>query len=137
MAIKPNSFPKLPKLVNSKPGGSRIYTKTIDTSVANFAKRLEGGKSKGLFSLDLVDDPAASYMIDVAGGGAKVSKGHDEAKSTFHIETNKTTWLDITTGRVNPVMAYMQGRMRISGDMGFIKRVYAMAAKTEIQDFNF
>lgn len=136
MAKKIKSHPKLPKLVNSKQGGSRIYTKTIESSMDALAKRLSGSKTKGRFSLNLLDDAAASYTVDLSGGNAKVGKGHDES-ANLHIATTKETWVEISTGRLSPAMAYLSGKMRVSGDMGFIRRVYSLAAKQELQDFNF
>ena len=137
MSRTARSFPKIPKLVNSKPGGARIYTRTVDASVQNLAKRLEGGKSDGRFSLNLVDDHAASYTVHLEGGRSNVSKGKHEEMAEFHMETTKATWMDITSGRVDPVEAYIQGRFRVSGNKGFIKRVYAMAAKASMTDLPF
>lgn len=136
MATQSKSFPVLPKLVNSKAGGARIYTRTIDTSVSALAERLKGSKTRGRFSLDLVDDGPASFKIDLDGSKAVVGKGHDE-KAQLHIATTKATWLEVTSGRLSPAEAYLSGKMRVTGDMGFIKRVYSLASRQELVDFNF
>ena len=75
----------------------------------------------------------AVYQFDLSGeGGGKwyiaINNGTCDIKEGAHPAPNITIsmaaqdYLDMATGKLNPQMAFMSGKLRISGDMGLALR---------------
>ena len=122
-------YPTVTKLVNSKPGTTRIYARTLDKSISQLATRFEGRKVEGSLFVDLHDDDAAKYTLSMKGGQAEVTK--EETRADLTVRTDKATWVEMATGRLSPVEAFLMGKMELHGDIGLGKRLYALAAKSE------
>jgi putative sterol carrier protein len=75
----------------------------------------------------------AVYQFDLSGeGGGKwqvaINNGTCDIKEGAHASPNTTIsmaaqdYLDMVAGKLNPQMAFMSGKLRISGDMGLALR---------------
>ena len=84
--------------------------------VANTLAQRVSGKSPlgGTVKFDLGD--AGAIFIDGDGGGNSVTAHSDEpARCTITMSANDLR--DLIDGRLHPTSAFMQGRMRVDGDM--------------------
>ena len=58
------------------------------------------------------------FAMKFGGGNMEVSEGETDARATVTLSID--TWRDIAAGKTNPQMAFMQGKMTVNGDMGFL-----------------
>lgn len=63
-------------------------------------------------------------FVDGTGNGNEVSQSDEEADCT--IITSAATLLELQSGDLNPMMAVMGGKVKISGDMGLAMKVQSL-----------
>src|SRR5438874_10245859 len=89
------------------------------------------------FRKDAAQGLNAVYQFDLSGeGGGKwqvaISDDKCEVKEGAHPSPNTTIsmaahdYLDMVNGKLNPQMAFMSGKLRISGDMGLALRIQSL-----------
>jgi putative sterol carrier protein len=87
----------------------------------------------GHFKKEAAQGLNAAYQFDLSGeGGGKwqvlINNDKCEVKDGAHPSPNITIsmtaqdYLDMVAGKLNPQMAFMSGKLRISGDMGLALR---------------
>jgi len=69
----------------------------------------------------LTGDQAAEYYVTIADGACKVNKGKHESP-TASLTMDSSDYMDLISGKLNPQMAFMQGKLKLSGDMGLLLR---------------
>lgn len=89
------------------------------------------------FSPDAAGDTAVSYLFDISGpkGGKWVLDIADKKcelvngsvpSPTVTISLSDEDWLAIREGKLNSQMAFMQGKLRIAGDMNLAMKLQTM-----------
>jgi len=89
------------------------------------------------FKKDAAQGLNASYQFDLSGeGGGKwqvlINGDNCEVKEGSHPSPNITIsmsaqdYLDLVTGKLNPQMAFMTGKLRLTGDMGLALRLQSL-----------
>jgi putative sterol carrier protein len=89
------------------------------------------------FRKDAAQGLNAVYQFDLSGeGGGKwqvtINNEKCEVKEGAHASPNTTIsmiaqdYLDMVTGKLNPQMAFMSGKLRIAGDMGLALRIQSL-----------
>ncbi len=72
------------------------------------------------FSSDGSDEE--NWTVNIKNGECTVSEGEiDDPSAT--VKTAAETWIGMTTGDLNPVQAFMSGKLRVSGDMGAVMKL--------------
>lgn len=111
---------------------------SLDLSIESFGRHLalSTGKDIGRISINIYDgDCVSCYSLDLIGNEYRVDKKRAE-DSRFEINLKKETWLEISSGQLAPVDAFLRGKMAVSGDLAFGRRLYAkLAAKDGRTDF--
>jgi putative sterol carrier protein len=74
--------------------------------------KMAGMRNSYLFEID----GAGTWRVDVNDGAISVVEGASDADVT--IRTSEDTFEGLVAGDVNPIAAYMQKKIRVSGDMG-------------------
>ncbi len=64
------------------------------------------------------------FAMIFGGGELKVEEGDVEARATVTLSTD--TWKEISAGNTNPQMAFMQGQMKVTGDMSFLMQLQSV-----------
>ncbi len=78
---------------------------------------------KGLSgSVRLMADGLQVGILNVADGAAKISPD-GAADATLHADT-LTTLIGLLGGEVQPVVARLQNRLRVDGDVGLVIRIF-------------
>jgi putative sterol carrier protein len=68
------------------------------------------------------DEGAASWYITIADGACSVGEGDVESPSAT-INTQSDTWVGMITGKVNPMQAFMSGKIKITGNMADVMKL--------------
>jgi putative sterol carrier protein len=70
-----------------------------------------------VIQFDLTGDGGGQYHCRVKDGAATVSQGpHPSPNMTFTMAAQD--WVDLTSGKLDGMSAFMSGKLRVSGDMG-------------------
>ena len=89
------------------------------------------------FKPEVAGNLSASYLFDISGpeGGKwtlSIQDGKCELKAgaitnpTVTISISDQDWLSIQKGTLNSQMAFMMGKLRVSGDMGLAMKLQSM-----------
>ncbi len=70
----------------------------------------------------LTGEGGGEYYMELAGGEIKTAKGKVEAPK-LTITQAIEDWREINAGRLNPQMAFMSGKIKISGDMSLAMKL--------------
>ncbi|MFN2369759.1 MAG: SCP2 sterol-binding domain-containing protein [Candidatus Krumholzibacteriia bacterium] len=62
------------------------------------------------------------FTVRIADGVCTVAEGDDPA-ATSRVKAGDDTWLGIVDGSVNPMTAFMTGRIKVSGNMGDVLKL--------------
>ena len=88
----------------------REFFEGLETSV-------DTSKTAGMNNSYVFDvEGAGSWLVAVSNGSVDVTEGGGEADVT--IQTSEENFLRILNGEMNPMAAYMQGKLKVRGDMG-------------------
>ena len=69
------------------------------------------------YQFDLTGDNGGTWQVAVANGACNVSQGTPNDKPNITITMAAQDYLDMITGKLNPQMAFMGGKLKIKGDM--------------------
>ena len=70
----------------------------------------------------LTGEGGGEYIMELAGGDFKSSKGKADAPN-LTITQAVPDWREINSGRLNPQMAFMSGKIKIAGDMSLAMKL--------------
>ena len=63
-----------------------------------------------------------NWTVNIKGGECSVTEGKiDDPSAT--VKTAAETWIGMTIGDVNPMQAFMSGKLKVSGDMGAVMKL--------------
>ena len=81
------------------------------------------------YLFDIGGDDGGKWLVDLTGDGNWVTDGASdpEAKCTVTVKS-ADDWVGIATGKINPTMAFMQGKIKVKGDMSLAMKLQALLA---------
>lgn len=86
----------------------------------DIASKMEG--IEGSIAWVIEGDGGGKFVFVFGGGNLTVEEGEKEdARAT--VTLSMETWKKIANGETNPPMAFMQGMMKVTGDMGFLMQL--------------
>jgi putative sterol carrier protein len=90
--------------------------KNLDQTFQRLADSLrDSGKTAVVQCTILVDDAPRRWTLDLGESDCRL-QSESVKKPDLEIITRDTTWWEIAEGRLSPVEAFTQGRLRILGD---------------------
>ncbi len=70
----------------------------------------------------IAGEGGGSWYMEVKNGTCEVKEGTaSQAKATVH--TDAETWVGINTGKVNPMIAFTTGKIKVTGNMGELMKL--------------
>ncbi len=66
-----------------------------------------------------------SWTLRINNGAATVSAGPTDSPNTTFVASTED-WISIATGKLNPVTAFMQQKLKIKGDMGLAMKLQGL-----------
>ncbi|TME75631.1 MAG: SCP2 sterol-binding domain-containing protein [Chloroflexi bacterium] len=82
-------------------------------------------KAAGLNATYQFDLTGESWTLKIADGAATVSPGAAQSPNTTLIASTDD-WMNIATGKLNPVQAFMQQKLKVKGDMGLAMKLQGL-----------
>ena len=81
------------------------------------------------YLFDIGGDDGGKWLVDLTGDGNWVTDGASdpEANCTVTVKSAED-WVGIATGKINPTMAFMQGKIKVKGDMSLAMKLQALLA---------
>jgi len=69
------------------------------------------------YQFDLTGDGGGTYQVKIANGACEVTQGNPNPSPNITITMAANDYLDMVSGKLNPQMAFMGGKLKIKGDM--------------------
>ena len=102
----------------------------IDETFDQMARLLQGSDEKGSVQFRIIEgDQRLFWGLTIKDASAKISK-KKITKPDLEIVTKAQNWMQIASGALSPLEAFLQGKMRIRGDFELGKRLLTRLAAT-------
>lgn len=81
----------------------------------------KAGDYAATIQFDLAGDDGGQWYVVVDQGSAAVSEGsHDEPAATIRMAASD--FVDMMTGKLDPMNAFMMGKVRVEGDLNSVMK---------------
>lgn len=101
---------------------------TVQEIFDNIDKGFDPDKSVGVnavFQFNLTGDNGGQYWIKVANKQAEVAEG-EHGDPTMIITSAADDYIAMVNGEMNPMTAFMMGKIKVKGDMGLALKLQTM-----------
>jgi len=78
-----------------------------------------------VYQFDLTGEDAGSWTLAIRDGKADVHQGTSEKPNTTFVASTQD-WLQIVSGKMDPTMAFMQGKLKVKGDMSMAMKLQGL-----------
>ncbi|MCP4417662.1 MAG: SCP2 sterol-binding domain-containing protein [Chloroflexi bacterium] len=97
-----------------------IFAKTPQNLIVDKA-----GDMNAAVAFDLSGDQGGQWTVKIADGSCAVEDGIAESV-TATINMDGSDYVDMMTGKLNPMMAFMGGKVKVSGDLNTVMKFQTM-----------
>lgn len=96
----------------------------VATIFAEMPNRLNVEKAKGLdvtVQFDLSGEGGGQWYVQIKDGAANTHQGTAD-KPAATIKMDAQDYADLTTGKLNPMTAFMAGKVKVDGDLNTVMK---------------
>ena len=86
----------------------------------------KAGSTKATIQFDLSGDQGGKWWIKIADGKAESGKGDAPEPANLTLMADAHDWVNIMTGKLDGTAAFMQGKLKIKGDMGLAIKMQSL-----------
>lgn len=97
--------------------------KGIEQRLAERPEKLSA--AQGTYQLDLTGEGGGTYTMAIAGDKGEVKTGPAENPGVV-VTMTANDFVDMATGKLNGMTAFMSGRLKIKGDMGLALKMQTL-----------
>ena len=101
---------------------------TLNEALDSMMAKFNPAKAKGVnavIQLNATGEGGGLYYTTVSEGKATLTEG-TAPNPTVTINVAAKDWIDMMSGSLDPTRAFMQGKLRITGDLGLMMRFQSM-----------
>ena len=99
---------------------------TFTGMVARFAPEKAAGLTATI-AFNLSGENGGLFWIKVADGAAETGEG-SVASADMTVHASADDWFAVAIGELNPMQAFMTGKLKIQGDMGLAMKMQSLFA---------
>lgn len=111
--------------INEIVGGTSMPASNVAEAVETMKGRFNAGAASGMsavYQVNLTGAEPGNYFLAIKDGSLETGDGtHDSPNITISMASSD--FVAMTNGQLNPTMAYMSGKLKISGDMGLAMKM--------------
>ncbi len=94
----------------------------IFKEMPNRFKADQAGNLNAVVQFDLSGDTGGQWYVTIADGSCSVDEGKaDDPKATIRMDASD--YVDMTTGKLNPMAAFMSGKVKVEGDLNTVMKI--------------
>ena len=86
----------------------------------------KAGTTKATIAFDLSGDNAGKWWVKIHDGKAESGKGDPAEPANLTLQADSNDWVKIMTGQMDGTSAFMQGKLKIKGDMGLAIKMQSL-----------
>jgi len=86
----------------------------------------KAGTTKATIQFDLSGDQGGKWWVKIHDGIAESGKGDPGEAANLTLLADANEWVRIMTGQLDPTSAFMQGKLKIKGDMGLAIKMQSL-----------
>lgn len=103
---------------------SQEVTHTFDAMVRRFnPQKMEG--LNAIVQFDLSGDAGGLYWLKITETKAETGQGAVDSPN-MTLKASAEDWVSMTRGDLNPMNAFMSGKIKVQGDMGLAFKLQSM-----------
>lgn len=82
-------------------------------------------KINSSFQFDIGGEGGGKWHVDLTKQKEWITQGENSAMCTISVPKAED-WVSIATGKMNPTMAFMQGKIKVKGDMSLALKLQSL-----------
>lgn len=98
---------------------------TVKETFDAMPTRFKADRAQGVSAIvqyDITGEGGGTYHVQIASGACTVNEG-PAASPQLTLTMAAQDWVDMVTGKLNPQMAFMSGKLKHKGDMSLLMRL--------------
>jgi putative sterol carrier protein len=98
----------------------------IVTAMPQYLVAEKAGATKATIAFDLSGEQTGKWWVKIHDGVAESGQGEPPEAPNLTLTADSGDWVKIMTGQLDGTAAFMQGKLKIKGDMGLAIKMQSL-----------